>query len=354
MSHRPPETLQRLWLLQLHDAWVALNDLHLGGRLRPPQFALDFRANPLGLWEPRTRTVRISVPHLMLDTWAAVELTLRHEMAHQVVAELWGAPGASPHGALFERASRLLDLTHSPRLPREPDPASVRTLERVRKLLNLAQSPNAHEAQLAMAAANRLLLKHNLSRADVEGREAGYHFRWLGEPLSRLPLERKLLAGLLQRHFFVRTIWLSTHRARDTRPVSQLEVLGEPHNLDIAEYVHDYLLATVDRLWEGYLQTLPVGAGRSARQSYRVGVVMGFCEHLDAQAKTDSHDGLIWLGDAVLDELFEARHPRRTTVGGGTYVLGQAHDAGREDGRQIRLRPGLGEAPAERGRLLPS
>lgn len=44
-------------------------------------------------------------------------------------------------------------------------------IERIQKLLALSASPNEHEAALALQRASDLLLKYNLSRADVEGRE---------------------------------------------------------------------------------------------------------------------------------------------------------------------------------------
>jgi hypothetical protein len=218
--------------------------------------------------------------------------------------------------------------------------------------LNLAQSPNVHEAQVAMATANRLLLEHNLARADVPGRRAGYRFRWLGEPVGRIPLERKLLSGLLQRHFFVRAIWLGTSRPATGQAVSQLEALGEPHNLDIAEYVHDYLLVTLDRLWRAYRRGLAGGVGRRARHDYRVGVMLGFGEHLAAGEGSRTEAGLVWLGDACLDELHARRHPRSRSLRGGYYREGEAHAAGRQDGQRIRIRPGLTDQPVSRGRLL--
>lgn len=350
-----PEELQRTWLDWLHRSWEAINHRELGGQLRRPIIDLEHNRGRLGSWNPTSRVLRLSVDHLRTALWCEVELTLRHEMAHQVVSELFGAPGAPVHGSLFRRACRLLRLQDSPRLEVRRTGAEVRALEKIRKLLSLATSSNPHEAQVAMATANRLLLQHNLEAADAElhGREEHrLTYRWIGRPTGRITLERKLLAGILQEFFFVRAIWIRTRRAADQKRVSVLEILGSDHNLDIAEYVHDYLVRTLDLLWLDYRRLRRRQKGLAARNDYRTGVLMGFRDHLESQRERDEEDGLIWLGDPALDEVFAERYPNTRRLGASYYRPGHAHRAGRRAGRKVRLRPGLRERQKDRKRRL--
>jgi len=79
---------------------------------------------------------------------------LKHEMAHQFVHEVLGEQEA-PHGPAFRATCARLGIDQ--RAGGLPQPAQSadqrRLLERVHKLLALAQSDNQHEAEAAAAAA---------------------------------------------------------------------------------------------------------------------------------------------------------------------------------------------------------
>jgi len=354
-SYTIPPDVQRLWLRSLHREWDAVNRSRLGGRLRPPQILIDDSQTHDGAWNARSRCLSLSLNHILRSVWVEVALTLRHEMAHQVVDELLGSRGERPHGMLFREACAMLDLELSPRLSADPPPEERRILERIRKLMNLAQSPYPEEAQAAMAAANRLLLRHNLRLNDAE-QTPRYSIRWLGEPVGRIPLERKLLSCILQDFFFVRCIWIATEEMSTGRSVSLLEIMGRGHNLDIAEYVHDYLLKTLDRLWKEYQgEHARMAAPRAYRNDFRVGALQGFRQHLEVEQQASREMGLVWLGDARLKSLFEERHPERRRCGGGSYHIGSAHADGQQAGLAIRIRSGIGEprSAASRGSDTP-
>ncbi|MFT7621099.1 MAG: hypothetical protein ACI9WU_000260 [Myxococcota bacterium] len=345
-----PLEVQQHWLRCLFSDWKTINLASLTGQLEPPQFTLDDSERRLGRWDPNTRTIGISIHHLLTAPWLEVELTLRHEMAHQVVHELLGGLGAQPHGPAFVKACRMLGIGSSPRVPDPGTEEGRRVLARVRKLMNLASSDNPHEAQSAMAAANKLLLKHNLDLQDDDA-AAAYSWRWLGQPTRRVTLDRKLIASILQSHFFVQPIWVQT-RMPDNRPTSgrMLEVLGLRHNLDLAEYAHDYLIRTLDQLWNTRKRTH--GGGNAGRNDFRSGVLMGFQEHLSEQTEVHEEQGLVWLGDPALDDFMSGRYPRTRSMSAGRYRRGDAHAAGKAAGRDLRIRPGVSTTQTNRGRRL--
>jgi hypothetical protein len=345
--------IQRVWLQRLEVSWDRINQNTLGGALRAPMFALIEKGTRLGAWDAKTRTISISVEHFAASTWAQVEETLRHEMAHQIVSELFEATTAQPHGPLFAKACMMLGI--SSEASARPTTEQQRVLVKVKKLMALSTSKNPHEAQAAMAAANRLLLRHNLETVGTLDQDQ-YASRWLGKPVGRLTLERKVVAGILRDHFFVRCLWIRSTRVSDDKPAIYLEVVGQKDNLDLAEYVHKYLLRTLDELWSGYRsrQRGTRELGRKERNQYRIGVLMGFREHLDGQQKVQQEQGLVWLGDPAVDELIDRRHGRLRKGRRSYYRLGKAHNDGRAAGRNVRIRPGLREQDArDRGRSLP-
>src|SRR4029079_18270874 len=95
-------------------------------------------------------------------------------------------------------------------------------LERIAKLLALAESPNEHEAQAAMSAAQRLMLKHNIEAA-VSGTVASYCFRPLGQPTGRISEHERRLAMILDDFFFVQVIWVPIWRTQEAKRGSVLE-----------------------------------------------------------------------------------------------------------------------------------
>ena len=347
-----PLIVQRRWLAWLRQTFDQVNRDCLGSRLRPPSFELSQGTTRLGAYDRVTRTLSISVEHLVASTWVEVELTLRHEMAHQVVAELFAADDAPPHGELFARACRLVQVDRSPRGDVRPSPEAERVLAKVRKLMNLGASPNPHEAELAMAAASRLLLKHNLELADA-GPQDDTSWKWLGRPTGRVSLADRLVSGILQEFFFVECVYVRTRLAATFRTATVLEVLGRHHNLAMAEYVYDYLTGTLDRLWHDYRQTTRA-RGNALRNDFRVGVMMGFRDHLRSQKTVQAEEGLIWRGDPALAELLSERHPRLTSMGPSRYRTGEAHQDGRREGQALRIRPGVGESGSGTRGLLGS
>jgi len=204
--------------------------------------------------------------------------------------------------------------------------------------LALAESSNEYEAQAAMSAAQRLMLKYNIDLA-VSGLEPAYGFRHLGEPSGRVNEAQRILAGILADHFFVQAIWVPVWRAQEGRRGSVLEICGSEANLELADYVHTFLNVTAERLFRDYRRS-PSGRG-AKRLTFLAGVMSGFRERLERERKKSKAEGLVWVGDAALDGFFRKRHPRirwtRYAVGHGS----EAYARGREAGEKIVLHRGI-------------
>ena len=140
-----------------------LNGLLFGGRLSCPTFALSDAKSRLGQWSASSRTLELSRSLLVDLRWGALVEVLKHEMAHQYVDEVLGEREEAAHGPAFRagvqgaRHRRPRQRCSLPTEGAEPAREELAALEKISRLLSLASSPNEHEAQAAMAAAQRLM-----------------------------------------------------------------------------------------------------------------------------------------------------------------------------------------------------
>jgi hypothetical protein len=237
-------------------------------------------------------------------------------------------------------------------MPVAPNDDETRVVERIAKLLALAESPNQHEAEAAMAAAQKLMLKYNLDvRADSAQRD--YAHRHLGAPSGRITEGERILAMLLGRYFFVEVIWVPVYRAREGKRGSVLEICGTSANLSIAEYVHAFLTETAERLWREHKRTHSIGKDRD-RRTYLAGVMTGFAEKLARQSAHHKTAGLVWIKDGDLESFFRRRHPHVRHVRHAGTRRTEAYAHGRAAGRQIVLHRGVSATATNRGKLLPA
>jgi hypothetical protein len=213
---------------------------------------------------------------LVKHGWGVLEEVLKHEMAHQYVDEVLRVRDEPAHGPAFRRIceERGIDAraAGAPDVPGET--ASSPVLERIAKLLALAESPNEHEAQAAMSAAQRLMLKHNIEAA-VSGATASYCFRHLGQPTGRVSEHERRLAMILDEFFFVQVIWVPVWRVSEAKRGSVLEACGSRDNLELAAYVYDFLMYTAGALYRADRKRRR-DRSHHARRKFLAGVMSGF------------------------------------------------------------------------------
>lgn len=346
--------LERALLHAVAETWHDLNATFFKRRMQPPAFLLDESDSRLGQWRPETRTIALQRRFVVERGWGVVVEVLKHEMAHQYTHEILGATDETAHGPAFRQVCEALGIDAAAAgLPDAPTPGEApregdaRVLSRIAKLLALAESSNRHEAEAAMAEAQRLMLRHNL---EAVSRRA-YSFRHLGRPTGRTTEAERVLANLLQEFFFVEVIWVPVWRVTEGKRASMLEVCGSTVNLDMAEHVHTFLTRTADRLWDEYKTARGIRSNRD-RQTFLAGVMIGFRDKLASARRRHEAEGLVWVGDGDLARYLRQRHPRIVTRRSYGSERTEAHGAGRAAGREIVLhRPVASQS--NRGRLLP-
>lgn len=234
----------------------------------------------------------------------------------------------------------------------------LKIVDRIRKLLALAQSSNPHEAANAAARAAELMAEHQIAEASIEvdGELGGDLANAAGEAIDEQVVEqfaravswKAMLIGGLARAFGCRAI-----QRRKDGTVS-LVIIGRPSDIDAFRYMWSYLTAEIDRLAdEGWRTARSDSSARSWKNSFRVSAAAEVSRRLletRQQAMTDARSnpqaGAAMLKidrheDALTQYLADmgtrAGRPVRIRQNGG-------EDAGRAAGEQLNLgnNPGLG------------
>ena len=344
--------LEAASLRAIANAYADLNATFFRSQLRRPPIELTNAGSELGAWVRGSRRLRVSRSLLVSYGWGILIEVLKHEMAHQFVDEVLGLHDENAHGPSFRRVceERGFDA-RAFGIPEGGADAAARgpVLDRIAKLLALAESPNEHEAQAAMKAAQRLMLKYNIDEAARPDRATS--FRHLGVPSGRISEAERILATILSEHFFVDAIWVPVWRAAEGRRGSVLEICGRVENLEIAEYVHSFLTLTAERLWTEHKRECGIRKNE-ARRAFLAGVMSGFRSKLAEQAEHHAAEGLLWVGDAEVERYFKQRHPRVRWTHHVSSRGSSAHRQGAEAGRRIVLHRGISRGASGERKLL--
>jgi hypothetical protein len=354
------ENLRRLWTSQLYKEHQEISWYHRAG-LKPVVIQVIEMAGVWGKWDPFFRTISLNAKLIREHSWDVVLEVLKHEMAHQYVTDHDFNSYDTDHGPAFQKACQKLGV--SPWASRAggkiPDvipsirervlsAEDQRLLERVEKLLSLAQSSNEHEALLAMERVRELYAKHNLDRIRWSKDEDSMDSLFFCRKKKRTePTEAKILA-ILNDHFRVKVIHTHLFDAKACERFKAAEILGRRENILMAEFVYHFLHQQCESLWMSYQERTRCAA--LMRRSYQLGVLSGFDEKL---IKADSIDIMVAHRSAVAEsevkslqkiersaceEFVGMRYPRisKKSWGGGRVDQG-AFTSGQSEGRQLNL-----------------
>jgi len=203
-------------------------------------------------------------------------------------------------------------------------------LEKIKKLLSLATSPNEHEAQSASKKAQALLLKHNLTMSELDYEESNYSKEVFVE--GRASVEDKFINSILSKYFFVTLV--------KSRKLGGVYILGEKTNVEIARYTRAYLKQTFNSLFKAY--RAESGCALNHRQSYFYGLHNGLAEKLEEQKKSfEGEHGLVVVDKGLAKfthSEFGNLHKQSQKFSNRSEEAGQA---GREAGRKITINRGV-------------
>ena len=351
------ESLEESWLCQLIREYSDIC-FQFGIRLTPPILTLSSNTKQLGSWSAPNRRLCLSRVLISRHPWTLTLQVLKHEMAHQIVSEIYGRDDAG-HGPLFKEACTRIGLDapfHKASadldeglqsLPATSDTTEQgrQIIERVRKLLALGGSDNEHEAALALRRAGELLARYRLDFESL-AEDQGLVHRTINTGQQTLPIHRKSICCLLETCFAVRVICASLYDPHADCSFKTIELLGREEQVAIAEHCYHFLENRLQTLWESNRRGF-AGNRRIAKKSYYLGLLAGFRETLERSlttaAATDrqpsSATGLPTLREEQrLDDFVAGRFPRlRRMRRQGSTMHRNAYQEAVAAGRKITL-----------------
>jgi hypothetical protein len=168
-------------------------------------------------------------------------------------------------------------------------------LDKIKKLLRLGQSPNRHEAELAVQRAFELASRHQIDIESVSLEDDVRKIIAENFPSGkRLSFARKLVLNLLQNYFNVNAIII---RSR-TNP--HITFIGKPVDIQIAIYVHEFLHTACATNLKEFIRSCRRKPARSTQENYLQGFIWGVSSKL-REAKghlAENQTGLIVAEDA--------------------------------------------------------
>jgi hypothetical protein len=232
-----------------------------------------------------------------------------------------------------------------------------RAVERIRKLLALANSSNPHEAALAAERATEIAQRHNLDLASLGPVESERFVQRELDVGGAAPW-RWLLMSAIARATFCRAL----RRRTGARFQSEMFVIGERHNLAVCEFLFAFLARAVDRLAErGWRRARAVyGAwveARAWKNDFRRGAVATISTRLAERtvrfaAESAAASSLVIDKEAAIESAFARLHPDAPTRTVRLKAQSHAFSQGQHEASQIELRDALTVNPVGQ-RALP-
>lgn len=231
-----------------------------------------------------------------------------------------------------------------------------KVIARIRKLDALTQSSNPNEAASAAARVQEFLFKFNLSMDDV-GVEVDDSKAYVNESYniftavswdSLFEWRRMLIEGIARTNF-CRTIIPVKHKKQQPN----VNVVGRRANIEVVEYLFEYLVREITRLAENEWNTTGFWSVSIPKQQWRNAYYLGAASaviktlkeqraHSERQAGS-SGTALATRSDAEVMEALAAFYPNLKSGKTITIKDANAYYAGRAAGSAIRISDALSD-----------
>ncbi|MFT5727735.1 MAG: hypothetical protein ACI8PB_001876 [Desulforhopalus sp.] len=360
---------RRFWLtrLQIEHEEICRN---YGVQLSLPIFEISSGERQLGCWQAGTRSLRISEHLITSYPWGVTLQVLKHEMAHQYCSEVLRSKFTA-HGEDFQKACfrlgvlpefRGFSLVTDELLQQLDDhgkggTSEPKVLTKIEKLLALGESPNIHEAEAALQKASTLIEKYHLQQLTSPD-HSSYIVGVIEIGKKQIATYKRHICRILQDFFFVRVVLSRVYNPHIDTVQKTIELMGSRENVAIAEYCYFFLENRLELLWNDFRQRTR-SSGRTQKNSYYLGVVLGFFQKLQDQnrkrkttAVEPQRKELLLVEDRRLDAFVQMHFPRvRKSSSSGSRVDRGVYQKGMEAGRTLTLTEGVANKGTVVGRL---
>lgn len=217
-------------------------------------------------------------------------------------------------------------------------------IDKIKKLLALANSCNEHEAALAAAHAQRLLAAHNLAMADISAAD---------RPGKADRIETDVARSLPK---WVRHLSAGVSSAFDCQAIhhpatGKMTFIGVGADVQVAAYTFTYLDRTVRKLCAGYLKqnagiTIAGRQRELMRHSYYLGAVSTITRQLQEQKNQTpvTPGALVPVKEGLIRQAMNEMGPLRTMHSRRSYINATAYSQGQTDGQRISIHKGVEQA----------
>ncbi len=310
-----------------------------------------------GKWNPQVRTISIAAPLIEIYPWHDVIGVLRHEMAHQYVDEQMDSnPQKEIHGDLFKKAcdkvgvpsfyvSAAVHLQQNTLDWRQTQASSQEEtlIEKVRKLLNLAQSTNEHEAALAMNRVQEIYARYNLEKWESGKTSPEFYHHFIRPGRKRLHTFEQKMMSILVNHYFVEVIVGNEFDLSSQSDHRVVELIGTKENVLMADYVYEYLDRICHDLAAHKRKDSSISLSSKSINDFKMGLLVGFDEKLNS-FKTAQKSGeidkslLLFKKNPFLKSYISKIHPRLVSVTSKSSLRDrQFFEEGRAEGRKLNI-----------------
>ena len=198
-------------------------------------------------------------------------------------------------------------------------------IEKIKKLLALANSCNEHEAALAASHAQRLLSEHNLAMADIESSVKPEKADKVEANVSKtLPKWVRYLSAGVSTAFDCQTVHYPS--------TGKMVFIGVGADVQIAAYTFAYLDKTVRKLCTNYMKhhvtdAIPNRHRELMRQSYYLGAVSTINLRLREQkVQTPTTPGaLVPVQEGLIKKAMHDIGPTRTVRSRRSFINSHAY-----------------------------
>lgn len=279
-----------------------------------------------------------------------IDNILRHELAHYLCFIKYGRT-VDDHGPEYreicqtfnwaeEVFSAKMNLEYENELAKSSDTQKI--VEKVKKLLTLAESDNQHEAEVATAKANQLILEHNLShlgRETLDDDELVYLKRSLES--KKFNAKMQALANVMD-EFYVKAI---ISRGPES---SYLELVGDKDNVEMADYILHFLDNEFERQWKITKSKYSNLKGQRAKNSFMAGLSKGLIEKIKRERSTVITSKELMVMNLKREEQMQLVYPSLSMVGSGRNIDNNALSLGKSAGQNISINKGVESRPGQK------
>jgi hypothetical protein len=175
-------------------------------------------------------------------------------------------------------------------------------LGKVKKLLNLGNSPNEAEAQAAIEKAHSLLKEYNLSISDIKT-DSLYDIKEqvVFESKNDSQWKKYIMMGVAKANYCMHLITKSCKGVTN-------QFIGKEHNVVVAIEMTNYLIDTVERLAKKY--------PGSIRGDYKKGLAYRLCERLHEINKKEKVEcnALVIQEESMIKKYIQQQHTNIKSV----------------------------------------